>query len=340
MASKSADIQKLRRILAGYPAAQARAFLQAVLALKNAAARRVVIRALIAGDVEQVVAALGLDAASFTAYSEGVRTAFTTGGALAAAQIPAAVTGKVRLAFNMSNPRAAEWLAQNTGKLLVDSYMEEMREAVRQTVNAGFARGDHPNNIARAIIGNASGTGGALGLAPNQARYVASMADRLASTNTTELRKVLKMVRRDKRFDHHILKAINDGTSIPVAVRNKMLERYEARLLKLRAETVARTETAMAVMGSRQVEWEEVLNRIGARPEDVIKRWRHGGGVNEARPDHEAMNGQTVRGLYTPFVMPDGTRLMHAHDVNGGAKHNANCSCDTLYSLDHSVGLT
>jgi hypothetical protein len=51
------------------------------------------------------------------------------------------------------------------------------------------------------------------------------------------------------------------------------------------------------------------------------------------------MHGVRVKGLRTSFIMPDGTAMQHSHDPAGGVAHNANCRCDTLYSVDFAWGL-
>ena len=149
------------------------------------------------------------------------------------------------------------------------------------------------------------------------------------------MRKVLDgMTLRDKRFDGRILKAIEAGKPVAKADIDKMTRRYSDKLLKRRAEDIARTETAQGVMGSRQESYRQALEKEGLPDEALSKEWLHNGGVKNARDQHLAMNGEKVTGLSTAFVLPDGTRMLHTHDPEGGAKHCTNCRCNTNYEID------
>lgn len=338
--SKRAQINKLKKLLDGMPARLSKAFLAAIEQLKSMVVRGWLLDALRKGDVDEAITALSLDSLAFNAFQEAKRAAYVTSGSMTALAMPKSVTGRVIPVFNMSNRIAEEWLNANAGKALVDAYKQEMVATVRETIARGYAKGHHPNTIARAIIGTPADKGGVLGLTPQQASFVDGMGARLRSGKPGDLRHVLKhLTRRDKRFDHHIKKALETGEMIPESVIQKMLGRYEARLLKLRAENIARTETAMAVMGGKMSQWEMLLAQKGLGPEAVIKTWRHGGGVKDPRPHHQALNNKRVYGLYTPFPVGD-QFMLHTHDPAGGPGECVNCTCDTLFSLDHSAGLT
>ncbi len=140
--------------------------------------------------------------------------------------------------------------------------------------------------------------------------------------------------------EQRIIRAYKAGTAVLEADRLISERQYSNALLKARADTVANTETANAVMSGRMEQWRELIETKGIDPESVIKTWHHRRGASkDHRPDHLAMSGKSVRGLFTPFVFPDGAQLQYAHDPDGGAKHVIGCGCDTTFRVDHSVGL-
>lgn len=128
--------------------------------------------------------------------------------------------------------------------------------------------------------------------------------------------------------------------SLTQADIDKLSGLYADRLLKRRAEDVAVTETAQGVMTARMESYAQALEKEGLPPEAVTKKWRHLGGVKDAREQHLAMAGKSVAGLNTAFVMPDGTQMQHSHDPKGGGKHNINCHCSTDFHIDFLWGFS
>ena len=52
------------------------------------------------------------------------------------------------------------------------------------------------------------------------------------------------------------------------------------------------------------------------------------------RVQHVAENETEVRGLNTPFRMPDGTLIQYPHAPDIPAKHAINCTCSLLIRMD------
>lgn len=317
------------------------AFLKAVTDLKDGINWQALNKALRAGDIEAAIAALDIEAAVFEAYRQATTEAFAAGGALAATTVNLPRRSPIRIRFNMSNPAAEAWIKKNVADKIVEKLVPETVQAVRDVITKGYALGKHPNDIARDIGGRVVGgrrRGGVLGLSPDFIDHVQSMEERLRSGDPAQLRKVLRMQRRDRSFDNRINDAIDGGAKLEDSTIKRMLERYEDRLIRLRAETVARTETGMAVMNSRRLSWEQALDKLGKPPEAIIKTWRHGGGAKDPRPHHQLLNGTSVRGMFTPFHV-GGTEMQHALDEAGGVKECANCTCGTDFRIDYTYGL-
>lgn len=345
MASSNQSQSKLfRALIAKLTPAVRRAFEQAVRDLRDGVDWAALNKALRENNIEGAIQSLNIEPAAFHIYGEELKRAYASGGTLAATTVNPPPGTKISFRFDMTNERAEAWIRRNVGDRIKNEADEQILQA-RSAILQGYAKGQHPSVIARSLVGKKSGSrrvGGTLGLDPHRQGYVQSMRERLESGDPTELRKVLNMGLRDRRLDGRIKAAIRDGTPVPPDLVDRMTSHYADRLLKRRAEDVARTETGAAVMGARKEEWNQALDKIGKPPEAVIKTWRHGGGSKDPRPWHEDMNGRSVRGLNTPFVLPPPStaQMQHALDLEGGPKECANCTCSTDFRIDHTWGLT
>ena len=50
-------------------------------------------------------------------------------------------------------------------------------------------------------------------------------------------------------------------------------------------------------------------------------------GDGRTRPDHRAMDGETVTGIDTPYTLPDGSRMMFPGDSSLGAPAHQTIKC-------------
>jgi hypothetical protein len=269
--------------------------------------------------------------------------------------------GSINFRFDMTNPRA-EAKIRTEAASRITGYVDEQVETARRVIADGFQRGEGPETIATDIAGrinpiSGKREGGIVGLSDPQVTYVESMRRRLLSGDPHEMIKVLgsfgkdgKWVEgtgqtlRDRRYDASIKKAIREvaaGKPNPLTADrvDEMTAKYSDRLLKRRAEDIARTETAQSVMAARAEATQQAMDKDNLPDEALSKEWRHLGGIRHARDSHLIMNGQKVIGMNTPFFLPDGSIMLHTHDPQGGVKNNANCRCDTAFDLDWSHGL-
>ena len=73
-------------------------------------------------------------------------------------------------------------------------------------------------------------------------------------------------------------------------------------------------------------------------PQAVFREWLHGGPApTQARADHEIMHRRRVIGTETPWILPDGTMMMHPLDTSmgAGANHIVNCRCMQNIRIDY-----
>lgn len=326
-----------------------RAFMASVTDLQANVNWRALLDALASMNTERAIAALNINEAAWAEYSSTMTRAYAVAGASTAAQIQVQGVAGIGNRFRMTSPGAQEWIRLNVAERVV-GFASEQTIVARNVIEAGYAIGQGPRNIAIDLAGRVQGgsrSGGVLGLDGPRADRLQAVTNGMRSADGVQ---DLVIARSDGSLalrykvnvatERRILKAYRAGTEVPDVERAISERQYSNALLQARAETVAETETGNAVMSARDEQWRQLAESQGLDASAVIKTWRHRRGASkEHRPDHLAMSGSSVRGLSTSFVFPDGARLQHAHDPSGGARHVIRCGCDTEYRLDHSVGL-
>jgi len=314
----------------------ARAFADAVRDLRDQVTLRRVTDALEQGNIDAALDALNIDEAVFSSLRQQLAAAFAETGTALVAAVKFDPPGEARavVRWNVGDPEAVralnEWLGTK-----ITQITEDTRQAARTALSEGFAKGQGPRQIALDVVGrigpNGRRTGGVLGLSRQQERWVSNMREYLRNG---DLQAVLRMSKRDRRFDRTILKMMREGKTPTEAQIQQWTGRYADRLLKLRGDTISRTETAAAVEQGRFDGFRQGIEAKGYPPQYAVKEWRHGGGGMRPRVQHVTENETEVSGLDTPFRMPDGTLLQYPHDPNAPAKHVVNCTCSLLVRMD------
>jgi hypothetical protein len=329
--------RQIQALLTRQEAALRRAFLMAIQDLRGQAQLTQLRNALRAGDIEAAIRALNIDSAAYATFAREIGNTYTQAGATIASgtvwRLPDQSRAVIR--FNVTNPRAERFLSDVSSQKIT-RITQDTIAAVRLTINAGYAGGMHPNRIALDLVGrigaNGRRNGGIIGLSEPQARAVANMRARLASGNRTEMSKVFGMTRRDKRLDGVIRRAIEAGKPVSGADIDRLAGRYSDRLLALRGETIARTETAMAVESARLESWKQYQEQNGIPDYAIEREWIAAGPAagGDERETHQQMHHVKVTGTTEPYVLPDGARMMHPLDPAGGVENTANCRCTEI----------
>lgn len=326
----------LKEIEQKYGPKVARAFADAVDDITDSVVLQRVIDALEGGDVQRAMDVLNIDEAAFSSLRQQLALAFAESGTAVVAGTRFDPPGETKavLRWNVGNPNAVralnEWLSTK-----ITQITEDTRQAVRTALSEGLSKGQGPRQIALDVVGrmqpNGRRSGGVLGLNQPQERWVSNMREYLRNG---ELDKVLRMSKRDRRFDRSILKLIREEKLPTAAQINQWTGRYADRLLKLRGDTISRTETAAAVEQGRFDGFRQGMDAKGYPYSYAEKEWRHGGGGMTPREQHVQENETVVIGLYTPFRMPDGTLIQYPHAPDIPAKHAINCTCSLLVRMD------
>lgn len=292
--------------------------------------------------LDNVMTAAGVTDAAFAEMHEAIREAFKAAGAFyMAAEVPS----RFGMNFRMTTPRVNEWLDQRSSQLITGDLIPEQRRAVQIALSNGVGAGRNPRDVALDIVGRINNTGrragGIIGLTSQQADAVAFYGTRKGVTGWFGMKGDLINLRpsyftrklRDHRYDAMVRRAIDSGTPLT----NKQIEtitgRYADRLLKLRGDTIARTESIAAANGAGQEAMEQVIDEGLAERGAVQKQWdstRDG----RARPAHWAANGKRVN-IDAPFNI-GGEMLMYPGDSNGSAWNVINCRCFVQHVIDFS----
>lgn len=324
-----------------------RAFYASVTDLQAGVNWNLLLQRLASSDIEGAISALNINEAAWAQYSSAMTAAYAKAGSSTMAQIVQTGVADIGTRFNMTNPRAQEWIRRNVGESITGFTTEQIRSA-RRVIEAGYSRGEGPRTIAIDLAGRVIGgsrEGGVLGLDGPRSQRLENVT---VGMRTPEGVQGLVIRQEDGNLKvrykvnaataSRILSAHEAGTEVPEAQRLISEKQYRNALLQDRAETIAQTETAAAVVGSRQESWEQAASAKGMNKDDVTKTWWHRRGPGgESRITHIEMNQKTVIGLDTPFILSDGSVMQHAHDPAGGARNNVKCGCDCAYALRRRV---
>lgn len=346
--------RKLQDLLKKIEPQVAAAFQRAVANIINSSQLNRIISAIERHDINAAIRAIDLDGAAYAELTAAVRSAYAQAGAVVVANTVwrGADARKVVIYWNATNPRAERWLTEVSSQF-VTRITNEMREVIRGAITSGYAQGMGPRQIGLDLVGRigAGGRreGGVIGLSRPQYEAATHMRDILRANPrdyfikdrvTGEFKG--RFTKRDKRFDGTIKKAIREGRALTDAEIDKITGRYADRLLKLRGDTIARTETAQAVEAARQEAFEQWKDKSGIGDQFITRRWDHAGGGKSSRDWHIEMDGMTVQGLDTPFITPRGARLMYPCDTSlgAGAAEVVNCRCMQTILIDYKAMAT
>lgn len=221
--------------------------------------------AIISGDMDRVVAVAGLSRGDLSVVTETLRRGYLEAAAGQAIALD--------LMFDITLPTIQTSLSVRSAEFVVNLTGEAQRQAIRDTVAAGYADGRNPNSVAIDLVGRIGRTGyregGVVGLTHNQSRYIINMRRELYALDSNYFTRQ----RRDRRFDETIKKAIRTRTPLTDAQIQRITGRYADRLKALRGEAIARTEALRTINQGRYDALVQAVDQTGARLEDVTLTW-------------------------------------------------------------------
>lgn len=179
--------------------------------------------------------------------------------------------------------------------------------------------------------------GGIIGLNSQQTDAVIRAARELASGDPTQMLNYLGRKRRDARFDGLVRKAMEAGKPLSQADIDKITGRYKDRLLKLRGETIARTEMLNGLRAGRHEQWQQAIEK-GLDANRVRVTWGATGDAR-TRDTHMLLNKTKVK-FGQVFTTLTGVRMAYPGDVTQPgnnakllAAETIQCRCYAAYSI-------
>jgi uncharacterized protein with gpF-like domain len=215
--------------------------------------------------------------------------------------------------FDITNWRAVEVARENQLRL-VREFSDEQRAVTRDIIRQGVQDGENPRVTARKIRES-------IGLTRKQQQSVENFRRMLETRDRTALTRAL----RDRRFDPTIERAIRSGRPLTEAQIDNMVDRYRERMLKMRAETIARTEALRAVNQATHQMFNQAVEMGLLQQNNIIQEWNTAKD-ERVRGTHQAMHGQ-IRPFGVPFTTGSGASLMYPGDPAGPARETINCRC-------------
>lgn len=336
--------QRIQALIAKHEPAMQQAFMASVENLTSNLEVGRIVRMLERQDITGALQSLNIDESAFRPFDKAIAEAFEASGRArtnALPKIKQADGSTATIRFDVRHPTADAWLRTHSSELIT-GIVQDQKMAIREVLAEGIAAGRAPRTTALNIVGRLSRAtgrreGGIIGLTGQQERYVASMRARLASGDVDEMRKVLSMERRDKRFDRAIMSAISQGKKLDAEAITRMTGRYADRLLLLRGETIARTET-MGALNQGQIESMNQLIGKGLVNRDVVVKVWHSVGDNKVRHTHHALNRKSV-GIDQSFVSPSGALIAYPGDPKAPAAERVCCRCWMETKIDFFADL-
>jgi len=238
--------------------------------------------------------------------------------------------GEIIIGFDQTNLRAVAEMQRN-GLRMVSSFTEQQRRATQQALIDGVRRGLNPRDTARAFRDS-------IGLTPMQERWVRNYEEALRNLDRNALRREL----RDRRFDRTIERAITRGEPLSREQIAKMTERYRARALKRRAETIARTESLKVVHAGTREMYNQAIDNGDLQRDQLIRIWNTAAD-ERVRDSHNAMHNQQ-RQLGELFQSGNGNQT-EIPGAFGVPEEDINCRCVVstrilnLNQIPNSVGI-
>ncbi len=313
-----------------------RAFEKAIQMAKSRAQINALAIAIETGNMDAILAAAGVREGMWSTMTEQIRTAYSQAGLLV---MSADLSRGFELDFDINNPRAEGWLRNNSSRLITRLKMEQ-RAAIQEILQNSMSKGANPRTTALDIVGRIGKTGrrqgGVIGLNQQQVKTAIRMSGDLHGIHITPENKAMQQryfnrKLRDRRFDSVVRRAIADGKPLSQKTRDKIVGRYEDRLLKYRGDTIARTETLASINAASDEALHQIVEEGLAPRNAVIRIWRHSYSADE-RPGHLMMSGQK-RGLDEMFVNPI-TFAVLPYPGSGPGSEVINCRCYIEHEID------
>lgn len=283
-------------------------FLQLINSVKNNLDLDEIAGLIEAGQTQQVIDQVN---AAISRYSDTIILATVTAGRDTADFISDALN--VIVGFDQTNENAVRAM-RDTRLRLISGVTQTQREAIRESLLEGIRTGANP-------ISQATNLRNSIGLTQRQVQQVNNYRRALEKGSLSALRREL----RDARFDSTVRRAARGETVLTQAQIDRMVARYEERLLRFRSTVVSRTEALRATHLGSELMYTQAVDTGVLEPSRIERIWITASD-ERVRGSHAPMNGQ-VQQYGQPFISGNGNELMYPGDIDAPANETIQCRC-------------
>lgn len=292
-----------------------RALLNAIIAIKGSTTLPELAALIQAGRLDEAVALASRVGA--VRLAEEYAAVFTLAGRESAKFLTDVLD--VVVDFDQVNVRAVR-IMQSERLRLIREFIAEQRLATRAAMVDGIRRGLNPIEQARAFRQS-------IGLTSKQQLSVQRFRSLLESGSSEALTRRL----RDKRFDPTIRRSIRNKEPLSSGQVDRMVDRYNQRFVRFRANTIARTEALRAVHAGNDEGYHQAIEQ-GAVNADQLQRQWNDSSDGRVRSSHVHLDGM-LRGIDETFPGRDGA-LLFPGDANAPASETVQCRCVLSTRID------
>lgn len=221
--------------------------------------------------------------------------------------------GTIIIDFDQTNEWAVR--AMRAQRLdIISGFTLQQQEATKLALTYGIARGENPKELAQTFRS-------AIGLTPRQVQYVENYRRALEAGNLSSLTREL----RDKRFDAAVRRAAAGGKPLTADEINRMVARYQEKMIQHRATVIGRTQALRAVHEGGHAMFVQAIEEGTLDANNLEQRWNTAKD-ERVRGTHKTMHGQ-IRLFGEPFISGAGVLLRYPGDPSAPANEIIQCRC-------------
>lgn len=273
-------------------------------------------------DVFQIIDnALGDGSTVYEELNHAWNEVFISGGVSASESMSQMDPTNPNLHFNPFSVQTAEFVSNYQFKELNANLSESVRQTVHTVIRDSVKNSIPPRETARQIRDS-------IGLTARDEQAVLNFESALRNSDVSALQR--KMNGNDARA---IRAALRNRKPLPESRIRGMVDRYRARLLKVRAEAISRTESLRAVNSGVYQAWKNMVDAGELDASKVRRKWiyTHDDRTRAAHVEIPVLNPEGV-GIYEPFKSSLGP-ILYPHDPSASKSNTINCRCTTVIRL-------
>lgn len=226
---------------------------------------------------------------------------------------------RIGIVFDPNNQRAADTVRAETATFIKD-ISDTQLDATREALANAFERGLGPRATANVIRQS-------IGLT----RYQMGIVDNYEATLRAGSARALSYQLRNQARDAVVGRAASGGTPLNEKQIQSMVAQYRKNFVRMRAETIARTESTRVTSQAREETYRQIAAKLGIGHNRLIRTW-NATEDDRTRDWHWSMDGQDAS-LDQPFVDGLGNQLMFPGDPNAPAETVVNCRCAMTFRI-------